>query len=59
MYDIDEFALRVYERVECIAKLIDNELPRAFIATNNDIEGKYTILKDASIALQKCIKECK
>ena len=58
VYDIDDFTLRVYERIESIAKLVDNELPRAFMATNNDIEGKYTILKDASIALQKCIKGC-
>ena len=47
-----------FKGIECIAKLIDNELSRAFMATNNDIEGKYTILMDASIALQKCIKGC-
>jgi len=58
IFDIEEFVLRVYERIESIARHIGTELPQAFMETNMDIDGKYMVLKNTSIALQKCIKGC-
>ena len=60
VYDIDNFVRHVYERIESIARMIDKELSRAFSEMNEDLnrDYKYVVLRNASIALQKCIKTC-
>ena len=59
VYDIENFVFQVYERIESIARLIDKELSRAFVEMNDNVQqGKYVVTRNASIALQKCIKTC-
>ena len=59
VYDLKIFVFQVYERIESIARLIDKELSRAFVEMNDNVQqGKYVVTRNASIALQKCIKTC-
>ena len=58
VYDIDEFVLRMYERIESVARYIDNTLPNAFMSTLTDMTIRNAILKRVSLNLQKCVKQC-
>jgi hypothetical protein len=58
VYDIDEFVLRMYERIESVARYIDNTLPNAFMSTLSDMTIRNAILKRVSLNLQKCVKQC-
>ena len=57
-YDIDDFVLLVFDCIECVAIKIHRDVSNGFLEISNNIEGKYEIVKHATIELKKCIKTC-
>ena len=56
VYDIEDFVLQVYKCIKNVAIKIHKDVSHTFEEMSIYMQGKYDIVKHASVALQKCIK---